>query len=832
ADPSDPRILRRRAFGALRELLARLAVRRTLVLIIDDLQWGDLDSFVLIDEILKSSDPLPVLFIGSYRSENETSSPFLRAFGEQREALEWREVDVREIEVGELSAGEARQMVRQLAASAGAGVDDIVADAAGSPLFLTELARAAVGPGPKPGRGPASPGFDAPAGSTRRSVATTRRASGPDTAALHVRDLIGARISALGDAARQLLEVLAVAGRPLELPLLRRAARLEKGGISALAELRTGRFVRISDVEGREEIEPYHDRIREVVSEGLDPDRLRDLHRRLALTLEASGSADPETLAVHFQATEEDERAHRYAVSAAERAEETLAFERAARLYQLALDLLPAADERRYPLQVQLGEALGNAGRSRDAAETLLDAVGTAGRADPFEVQRFAAEKLLISGHIDRGTAVLRHVLRTVDMELEPKAWRSLIRLWWLRLRLLLRGFDFIETAEADIDPKVLRRIDVCWSVEIGLCLVDVLHASEFHARHLLLALEAGEPQRVARGLAMEVFFGAMEGVTGRSVLERARDLAGRVEGRYASSLTEMAAGMLACSKGEWDDALRRLTRAEMYLKENRRGVTWELDTVRQFRSVAQVYLGRWRELFAEVPELLDRAREQEDLYLESHLQHWVLSLRDLAVNDPDAAGDASQGLEQWSQSGFHYQHFSQLVAQARVALYRGRPRYAFELVNQRWAALTGSMIQRIELVLIQSHDLRGRTAVACAAAAEDGAPGRYLRLAESDARRLERAGSTWALGLAAALRAGLATVEGSPDRALEELAVAETAFDAADMTVHAAFAHRCRGLLTDSAREVEAADRTLAIAGIERPELMARTYLPGRWPE
>ncbi|MEO1370766.1 MAG: hypothetical protein AAFX50_26580, partial [Acidobacteriota bacterium] len=309
------------------------------------------------------------------------------AADKQREALEWRQIDVREIELGELSAGEARQVVRQLASSEGVDVDDIVADAAGSPLFLTELARAAVGPGPASGRGrrPSAGGAAdrSPRESValkrgsvalkrgsvalkRGSVAPPRRASGPDTAALHVRDLIGARVAALGDPARQLLEVLSVAGRPLELPLLRRAAQLEKGGISALSELRTGRFVRISDVEGREEIEPYHDRIREVVTEGLEPDRLRHLHRRLALTLEASGSADPETLAVHFQATEEDGRAHRYAVSAAERAEETLAFERAARLYQLALDLLPAADERRYALQVQLGEALGNAGRSRD----------------------------------------------------------------------------------------------------------------------------------------------------------------------------------------------------------------------------------------------------------------------------------------------------------------------------------------------------------------------------------------------------------------------------------------------------------------------------------
>jgi len=95
AESTDPQVLRRRAFGALRELLARLAVRRTLVMIIDDLQWGDLDSFALLDEMLKAADPLPALFIGSYRSENESSSPFLRAFAEQRQALAWMGVGAR-----------------------------------------------------------------------------------------------------------------------------------------------------------------------------------------------------------------------------------------------------------------------------------------------------------------------------------------------------------------------------------------------------------------------------------------------------------------------------------------------------------------------------------------------------------------------------------------------------------------------------------------------------------------------------------------------------------------------------------------------------------------
>jgi eukaryotic-like serine/threonine-protein kinase len=809
AEVPDPQELRRRAYAALRELLARLGDRRPLVLAIDDLQWGDADSLAVLAEIIRSPRPPTLLLLACYRSEGADSNPFLLA---ALDTIQGEDLDRRVLAVGPLSPSESRALARHLLGTDGPEAEKqaevIAQESGGNPLFVAELVQA-----------------------VRTAVPDADPNSGVH-APISLDDVLWARILGLPEVARRLLEIVAVSGGPLRPEVAWQCLGRDDDERSTVAMLRSSRLIRgAGGSSGGERVEAYHDRVRETVVAHLSPSELRDDHRRLALALEGSGEGDHEMLGVHFRGAGEPARAGAHFALAAGQAAEALAFERASGLYRLALKLHPPPPAEARRLRAALAEALANAGRGAEAAREYLAACEGATVAEALELRRRATMQFLISGHIDQGLESLRDVLAAIGMALPRTPNRALASLLWRRALLRLRGMGFRPREASEIAAEDLTRIDVCWSAGIGLSNVDWIRGADFQARGLLLALRAGEPYRVARALAVEAAQVATGGTAARRrtarLLDKAASLA-RASGQpYAEGMVTLAEGVSSYLEGRWADSLSACDRAEAVFRDSCTGVAWELDTAHAYALWALSHLGRWAELARRFPALITEARERGDLYAAMNLSTYIQSIVRLAADEPELAREETgRMLGRWSRQGYHVQHNDQVWASVQIDLYLGDGAAAWERIIGHWPTLSASLLMRVQFIRVAMLGLRAR----CALAAATG-EGPHARAAGRDAARLEREGLPWADAQASLVRAGLASLHGRRAEAVAHLEQAAVRFRSCDMELCAAVADRRLGETLggpDGRPLVERADGWMAAQGVRRPDRLANLFAPG----
>ena len=243
---------------------------------------------------------------------------------------------------------------------------------------------------------------------------------------MSLRDAISRRLAALDDGEREVLQAICVIARPIDQSLLRSVTDRDDVAI-ALRRLQADRLVRLSALGRSSEVTAYHDRIRESVVAGLDESTLKRWHSKLARGIEASDDPDLIALTEHLLGAGELEKAGACAIRAADHAAETLAFENAARLYRVALELAPGERENQRQLQIRLGRALANAGRGAEAAPVFMQAAEGASPEEAVELRQLAAEQWMSTGHLAEGMGELDKVLRSVGLKLHSRPSASII---------------------------------------------------------------------------------------------------------------------------------------------------------------------------------------------------------------------------------------------------------------------------------------------------------------------------------------------------------------------------------------------------------------------
>jgi hypothetical protein len=343
-----------RLFDEVTSLLLTESRIQPLLLLLDDLQWADQPSQLLLDFLARRLPAGAVAVVGSYRDTEPAPGPALAALA-------------------------ARTTVLPLTGLSPAAVGDLVADAVGE----QRAAEVAAGVHRRTGGNP----FFV------QQVSWLLR-SGQEGIPPGVHEAMELRFAGLPGATAAALRTAAVIGQRFAADLVALVSGQPPGAeAEALAAAARARVV------SRDETGTYrfaHDLFREYAYDQLPAAERAGLHARIGLALEASRAAGGEVtlaeLARHFVLADPvSAQAREYSVAAAREAAARLAYEEAVRHWEYAAAATDARPAERTGVLLELADARRRAGQGQAAGQAYLRAAGLARAAeDPAALARAA----------------------------------------------------------------------------------------------------------------------------------------------------------------------------------------------------------------------------------------------------------------------------------------------------------------------------------------------------------------------------------------------------------------------------------------------------------
>ena len=356
-----------RLFLAVSSLLGSMHRRGALALVIEDLHWADAATLDLLEHLLATASPVPV--VGTWR----TDDPHVSDVNADWCVRVRRMTSVTTLELAALNRDETREQLRLLAGREPTEeqLDLIHHRARGQPLFTEQLASQAA----------ADPSLQ----------------SMPSLLA----DLLDARLGDVEGPSWLVARALGVAERPLDHTVLRAACGLGPDDLSsALRDLHRRRL--LGSARGGREAELRHPLLADAIGRRLVGGEAAVMHARLADVLAAQPTPEPGEIARHWQGAGDQDRELAWRIAAARSAGERFAAREELDSWRRVLELWPRDTARVRTPPTSLCEVHV---RAIDVAESL---------AEIDEVRRLVADAMRLGLDDEERVEVLR---RAGDVE-------------------------------------------------------------------------------------------------------------------------------------------------------------------------------------------------------------------------------------------------------------------------------------------------------------------------------------------------------------------------------------------------------------------------------
>ena len=357
-----------RLFESLDTWIQRMGIRHPVLLVLDDLQWADLPSLLLLSHLMQARRSTPLLAVAMYRGIEPDRSELSAVLHSLARDVDCRRLMLRGLERDAVTALLEAAVGRVFGERESLMARELERDTAGNPFFLLEMARHLSDLG----------AFD------REGI---RLGETPAEIPESVRDMVRWRLLRVSDGCAEVLEIASVIGDRFDAALVASAASREDAATVDLLD-EAARAGLIAEIDDEPDCWRFsHSLTRRVTADRLSRGRRARLHQRIGETLESRFGVPPAELAHHFGAAASigsAGKAIRYERLAGARALGEVAAEVAVRHLRKALQLLDRFGARdqslRCELLLELAGAHDRAGEYASRDERFAEAADAARR--------------------------------------------------------------------------------------------------------------------------------------------------------------------------------------------------------------------------------------------------------------------------------------------------------------------------------------------------------------------------------------------------------------------------------------------------------------------